>query len=78
MSLIPWLYVREDIEQGRLCTVFNEWSMVETSIYAVYPSRRYVVAKVRAFLDFLVAELASDAIQTQDIEPSAHHVRQTI
>ncbi len=57
LSLIPLLYVQEDIEQGRLCTVLNDWSMVETSIYAVYPSRRYLVAKVRAFLDFLVEEL---------------------
>ena len=65
MSLIPWLYVREDIEQGRLRTVLNDWSTVETSVYAVYPSRRYVVAKLRAFLDFLVEELGSDSIQNQ-------------
>ena len=57
ISLIPKLYVREDIEQGRLLTVLDDWSMVETSIYAVYPSRRYLVAKVRAFLDFLIEEL---------------------
>lgn len=60
LSLIPWLYVREDIEQGRLHTVLDEWSTVKTSIYAVYPSRRYVVAKVRAFLDFLEAEMSDD------------------
>ncbi|MEM7461661.1 MAG: LysR family transcriptional regulator, partial [Pseudomonadota bacterium] len=34
------------------------WEPVETSIYAVYPSRRYLMAKVRAFIDFLVEELA--------------------
>lgn len=57
VSLIPLLYVRDDIEQGRLRTVLDDWSMVETSIYAVYPTRRYLLAKVRAFLDFLVEEL---------------------
>ena len=57
LSLIPRLYVAEDIAQGRLCTVLDDWSPVETSVYAVYPSRRHVVAKVRAFLDFLVEEL---------------------
>lgn len=62
VSLIPLLYVREDIGQGRLCTVLDDWSMVETSIYAVYPSRQYVVAKVRAFLDFLVEELGGNVM----------------
>ena len=57
LSLIPRLYVAEDIAQGRLRTVLDDWSPVETSVYAVYPSRRHVVAKVRAFLDFLVEEL---------------------
>jgi len=65
LSLIPWLYVREDIEMGRLRTVLNDWSTVNTSIYAVYPSRRYVVAKLRAFLEFLVEELGSDPFQDQ-------------
>ena len=65
LSLIPWLYGRMDIEQGRLRSVLNDWSTVETSVYAVYPSRRYVVAKLRAFLDFLVEELGSDSIWNQ-------------
>lgn len=60
LSLIPWVYVREDVEQGRLRTVLDEWSAVELSVYAVYPSRRYVVPKMRAFLDFLVEELGDE------------------
>jgi DNA-binding transcriptional LysR family regulator len=44
LSLIPWIYVKEDIEQGRL--------RVDLSVYAVYPSRRHGVAKLRAFVDF--------------------------
>lgn len=57
LSLIPRLYVREDLKQGRLCTVLDDWRTVETGVYAVYPSRRHVVEKVRAFLDFLATEL---------------------
>lgn len=57
LSLLPHLYVRDDIEQGRLQTVLDDWSAVETTVFAVYPSRRYVSAKVRAFLDFVVEEL---------------------
>ncbi len=57
ISLIPLIYVREDIEAGRLVTVLNEWTAVETHVYAVYPSRRYLNSKVRAFVDFLIETL---------------------
>ena len=61
LSLIPWIYVRDDLNEGRLQTVLDEWSPDETTLYAVYPSKRYVTSKVRAFLDFLVEELLSAA-----------------
>ena len=60
LSLIPWIYVREDLEAGRLCTVLDDWSPNEATLYAVYPSKRYVMSKVRAFLDFLVEEFGED------------------
>lgn len=60
LSLIPRLYVGEDLEQGRLRTVLDDWSPVETSVYAVYPSRRFIDAKLRAFLDFLVDALRDE------------------
>lgn len=53
VSLIPWLYVREDVTEGHLCTALDDWSSVEMSVYAIYPSRRHVPAKVRVFLEFL-------------------------
>jgi DNA-binding transcriptional LysR family regulator len=59
LSLIPWIYVRPELESGRLRTVLDDWSAVELSVYAVYPSRRHVVPKVRAFIDFLVQELGA-------------------
>lgn len=65
LSLVPWLYVRSDIEQGRLRTVLNRWTSVETGVYAVYPSRRHGAAKVRAFLDFIAAELEGAAADSR-------------
>lgn len=56
LSLIPRVYVAGDLAEGRLRAVLDDWSANETGVYAVYPSRRYLDAKVRAFLDFLVAE----------------------
>jgi DNA-binding transcriptional LysR family regulator len=58
LSLVPRIYVKDDLEEGALETVLDDWTPVEYSVYAVYPSRQYVPAKVRAFLDFVVEELA--------------------
>ncbi len=57
VSLIPRLYVREDLDSGRLATALDDWSADETSIFAIYPSRRHVAAKVRVFMAFLAEAL---------------------
>ena len=59
LSLIPRMYVADNLASGRLCAVLENWSPNETSLYAVYPSRRYLDSKVRVFLDFLVEELCA-------------------
>ena len=56
LSLIPWVYVKDDLAQGRLRTVLDAWSPVQSTLYAIYPSKHHLVAKVRAFLDFLEEE----------------------
>lgn len=58
LSLAPRRYVADDLARGTLATALDDWSKVETSIYAVYPSRRYLVPKVRAFVDFVVDAFA--------------------
>lgn len=57
LSLIPRMYVADDLAAGRLQAALEGWSTHQTALYAVYPSRRYVLPKVRAFLEFLVEEL---------------------
>lgn len=61
LSLIPEVYVRDDLSAGRLQTVLDGWTKDQATLYAVYPSRRYVMPKVRAFIDFLVEELHDTA-----------------
>ncbi|WP_417770003.1 LysR family transcriptional regulator [Stappia sp.] len=60
VSLIPRLYVQDDIAAGRLETVLDDWDPVVTQVYAVYPSRRYLLPKVRAFVDFLAEDLRDE------------------
>lgn len=58
LSLIPRPYVEADIAAGRLQTALDEWQTVETTLYAIYPSRQHVAPKIRVFLDFLVEEFS--------------------
>lgn len=54
LNLIPRQYVAEDIRAGRLVTALDDWTPVQTVMHAIYPSRRYLLPKVRAFVEFLV------------------------
>jgi len=52
-GMSPDFVVREDLKEGRLVQVLPDAMLTEAGIYAVYPHRRYLPAKVRAFVDFL-------------------------
>lgn len=61
VSLIPAPYVTDDLREGRLEAALEDWRMVETTLYAVYPSRQHLAPKIRVFLDFLAEEFSRDA-----------------
>ncbi len=54
----PLFFVSEDIVSGRLITLLEDYEEPMRGIYAVYPHRRHLTAKVRAFVDFLVETFA--------------------
>jgi len=58
LSLIPYPYVENDLREGRLQTALEDWSTVETTLYAVYHSRQHLAPKIRAFLDFVAEEFS--------------------
>jgi DNA-binding transcriptional LysR family regulator len=43
------------IADGRLVNLFPDWSDERFPLYVYYPSRRFIPAKSRAFVDFIVA-----------------------
>jgi DNA-binding transcriptional LysR family regulator len=57
----PLFVVGEDIQAGRLVQVLAEYASRELGIYAIYPSRKHLSAKVRTFVDFLVERLIPPA-----------------
>lgn len=58
LSLIPHPYVEDDLKKGRLQSALDDWSTVQTTLYAIYPSRQHVTPKLRAFVAFLVDEFS--------------------
>ncbi len=51
----PTFLVGDDLSSGRLVAVLEAFEDPALSIYAVYPHRRHLSAKVRAFVDYLAA-----------------------
>lgn len=54
---IPRFIVEPEIASGKLVEVLADYESPPLSVYAVYASRRHLSPKVRAFVDFLAAEL---------------------
>ena len=61
IGLLPNFTARAALEQGRVRQVLAEWQLDEPyagNVYAVYPPGPHLPLKVRAFIDYLVAEAA--------------------
>jgi DNA-binding transcriptional LysR family regulator len=57
ISLLPEFVVAGELRRGELRRVLPGWASPEQAMYALYPSARFVPAKVRAFVDFVAARL---------------------
>lgn len=53
----PTFVVGRDIQEGRLIPILRDYRALEVSIYLVYPERRHLSPKVRAFVDFITARI---------------------
>ncbi|TXT36823.1 MAG: LysR family transcriptional regulator [Comamonadaceae bacterium] len=60
--LQPSFLVGQDLAQGTLVELMPEFRSVELGIYAVYPTRQHVSAKVRLLIDFLAVQLAGKGV----------------
>lgn len=57
-AMLPYAVAREEITSGALEVLLDEFAFDDAAIYAVYPHRRHLSAKVRAFVDHLAAWFA--------------------
>ena len=58
ITLIPAFLVRDEVQTGRLVTVLDGFEPKPIDLYAIYPPTRFLAAKVRLFIDFLVERFA--------------------
>jgi DNA-binding transcriptional LysR family regulator len=69
ITLEPDFIVAPEVRAGRLVTLLPGYAVAPIDIYAVYPSRRHLSAKVRAFVDFLAARYGADPEWTMRAAP---------
>lgn len=55
IALLPSSYCDAHIDSGELVRILPEWSSPEIFVHAVYPTRRFMPSKLKAFLDELKA-----------------------
>ncbi len=53
IALLPKIACLTEVKRGELINILPEWGQDEGQIYAVYPSRRHLPAKTRAFVEYL-------------------------
>jgi DNA-binding transcriptional LysR family regulator len=53
----PGFLVGDEIRAGRLVEVLQDYTLDPIGIYAVYPSRKHLSAKIRTFVDYLAEHL---------------------
>jgi len=58
ITYMPTFIAGDAIRSGALEVILPEYTCIELGIYAIYPSNRYLSAKVRAFIDFLADEIS--------------------
>jgi DNA-binding transcriptional LysR family regulator len=56
----PTFSVWEHLSADRLKTVLDDWSAGSLGVYIVFPSRRFLPAKTRLFIDFLTNRFRND------------------
>jgi DNA-binding transcriptional LysR family regulator len=58
--LIPTFIVGDDLRAGRLVRLMPDYPPPEQGLHALYPPGRHLSAKVRSFVDFLVARFGGE------------------
>ena len=54
ITRLPLFTCEQEVASGELQIILDDYDQIKLDVYAVYPHRQYLTAKVRAFVDFVV------------------------
>jgi DNA-binding transcriptional LysR family regulator len=55
IARLPLFTCEQEVKNGALQIILDDYDSIKYDVFAVYPHRQYLTAKVRAFVDFVVA-----------------------
>ncbi|XOV78291.1 MAG: LysR family transcriptional regulator [Aestuariibacter sp.] len=58
IGLCPLYVIKEDVVSGRLKVLFPQYEAFTFGIYALYPHRKHLSARIRIFIDYLAAKFS--------------------
>lgn len=61
IARLPGFLIQPDVAEGRLVPLLQRWAGSTVFLHALFPSKRHLSPKIRAFLDIVEAQLANDA-----------------
>lgn len=67
VGLLPAFTALESLRNGSLVRILPEYTLPVLSVYALYPSRQYLDAKIRAWIELIRAEV-TEAMTADDAE----------
>ena len=73
LVLEPTFIVGGDIERGDLVPVLTDYTPTEINILLIYPHNRYLTAKVRSFIDFMVEHFKGEPPWDQWLDKYPDH-----
>ena len=69
VTRLPEFACRRELDAGLLLPVLQDFALPPLGIYAVYPHRRHLAPKVRAFIDFMVEKFGTGAGSMPSLSP---------
>jgi DNA-binding transcriptional LysR family regulator len=69
IAILPEILVERDLAEGRLEALLPGVAELRAKVYSVYPSRKFLSAKVRTFIDFI-----SDSIKALQDDRKFNHI----
>ena len=65
IAFLPDWLVGDDLQRGHLVRVLPRYDAAALTLFAAYTSRKYLTAKVRSFIDFVSAALATAEVMAK-------------